>query len=205
MATTVPMEYRMLIDGELVDSDGGTFAVTNPATGEEIATVPNATVEDVTRAIDSAERALVGWRQTTAGERAKILRAAAAGIRAEADHIGGVMTDEQGKPLAEAMGEVEYAASFIDWFAGEAERIYGQTLPPLAADKRIMVLRQPVGVTAAITPWNFPAAMMTRKLGPALAAGCTSVVKPASATPLTAIEIVPDHARGRRAGRRRST
>ena len=142
------------------------------------------------RAIDSAERALVEWRQTTAGERAKILRASAAGIRAEADHIGGVMTDEQGKPFAEAKGEVEYAASFLDWFAGEAERIYGQTLPPLTADKRIMVLRQPVGVTAAITPWNFPAAMMTRKLGPALAAGCTSVVKPASATPLTAIEIV---------------
>jgi succinate-semialdehyde dehydrogenase/glutarate-semialdehyde dehydrogenase len=190
MATTVPLDYQMLIDGELVDSDGGRFAVTNPATGEEIATVPNATVDDVTRAIDSADRALQSWRQTTAGERSRILRAAAAGIRAEVDHIGGVMTDEQGKPLAEARGEVEYAAAFLDWFAGEAERIYGQTLPPLTADKRILVLRQPVGVTAAITPWNFPAAMMTRKLGPALAAGCTSVVKPASATPLTAIEIV---------------
>jgi succinate-semialdehyde dehydrogenase/glutarate-semialdehyde dehydrogenase len=190
MATTVPLDYRMLIDGELVGSDGGTFGVTNPATGEEIATVPNATLDDLRRAIDSADRALVSWRQTTAGERAKILRAAAAGIRAEVDHIGEVMTDEQGKPLAEAKGEVEYAASFLDWFAGEAERIYGQTLPPLAADKRILVLRQPVGVTAAITPWNFPAAMMTRKLGPALAAGCTSIVKPASATPLTAIEIV---------------
>jgi succinate-semialdehyde dehydrogenase/glutarate-semialdehyde dehydrogenase len=190
MATTVPLDYRMLIDGELVDSDGGRFAVTNPATGEEIATVPNATVEDVRRAIDSADRALVSWRQTTAGDRSKILRAAAAGIRAEVDHIGEVMTDEQGKPLAEAKGEVEYAAAFLDWFAGEAERIYGQTLQPLAADKRILVLRQAVGVTAAITPWNFPAAMMTRKLGPALAAGCTSIVKPASATPLTAIEIV---------------
>ncbi len=191
MATTVPLDYRMMIDGELVDSDdGGTFPVTNPATGEEIATVPNATLDDLERAIDSADRALVSWRQTTAGERAKILRAAAAGIRAETDHIAGVMTDEQGKPLAEAKGEVEYAASFLDWFAGEAERIYGQTLPPLSADKRILVLRQPVGVTAAITPWNFPAAMMTRKLGPALAAGCTSIVKPASATPLTAIEIV---------------
>jgi succinate-semialdehyde dehydrogenase/glutarate-semialdehyde dehydrogenase len=191
MATTVPLDYRMMIDGELVDSDdGGTFSVTNPATGEEIATVPNATLDDLKRAIDSADRALVSWRQTTAGERAKILRAAATGIRAEVDHIAGVMTDEQGKPLAEAKGEVEYAASFLDWFAGEAERIYGQTLPPLTADKRILVLRQPVGVTAAITPWNFPAAMMTRKLGPALAAGCTSIVKPASATPLTAIEIV---------------
>ena len=125
MATTVPLDYQMLIDGELVDSDGGRFSVTNPATGEEIATVPNATVDDVKRAIDSADRALVGWRQTPAGERSRILRAAAAGIRAEADHIGGVMTDEQGKPLAEAKGEVEYAAAFLDWFAGEAERIYG--------------------------------------------------------------------------------
>jgi succinate-semialdehyde dehydrogenase / glutarate-semialdehyde dehydrogenase len=190
VATTAPQEYRMLIGGQAVGSDGGTFAVTNPATGEQIATVPNATADDVTEAIDRAAAALPAWRDTTAGERAKILRACAAGIRAETEHIAGVMTDEQGKPLAEARGEVEYAASFIDWFAGEAERIYGQTLPAMTNDKRILVLRQGVGVTAAITPWNFPAAMMTRKLGPALAAGCTSVVKPASSTPLTAIEIV---------------
>ena len=100
------------------------------------------------------------------------------------------MTDEQGKPLAEAKGEVVYAASFLEWFAGEAERVYGMTLPPMNPQKRVLVLRQPVGVTAAITPWNFPAAMMTRKLGPALAAGCTMIVKPASATPLTALEVV---------------
>jgi succinate-semialdehyde dehydrogenase / glutarate-semialdehyde dehydrogenase len=189
MATTVGSEYRMLIGGDWVGSDGGTFEVTNPVDDEVIATVPNATAEDVTRAIDAADEALPAWRALAAVERARILRRAADNLRAETDHIGGVMTDEQGKPLAEAKGEVDYAASFFEWFAGEAERIYGQVLPPLKADKRVLVLRQPVGVTAAITPWNFPAAMLARKLAPALAAGCTSVVKPASATPLTALEV----------------
>ena len=189
MATTVGSEYRMLIGGDWVDSDGGTFEVTNPVDDEAIATVPNATAEDVTRAIDAADEALPAWRALAAVERARILRRAADNLRAETDHIGGVMTDEQGKPLAEAKGEVDYAASFFEWFAGEAERIYGQVLPPLKAEKRVLVLRQPVGVTAAITPWNFPAAMLARKLAPALAAGCTSVVKPASATPLTALEV----------------
>jgi succinate-semialdehyde dehydrogenase/glutarate-semialdehyde dehydrogenase len=189
MATTVGSEYRMLIGGDWVDSDGGTFEVTNPVDDEVIATVPNATAEDVTRAIDAAGEALPAWRALAAVERARILRRAADNLRAETDHIGGVMTDEQGKPLAEAKGEVDYAASFFEWFAGEAERIYGQVLPPLKAEKRVLVLRQPVGVTAAITPWNFPAAMLARKLAPALAAGCTSVVKPASATPLTALEV----------------
>ena len=189
MATTVGSEYRMLIGGDWVGSDGGTFEVTNPVDDEVIATVPNATAEDVTRAIDAADEALPAWRALAAVERARILRRAADNLRAETDHIGGVMTDEQGKPLAEAKGEVDYAASFFEWFAGEAERIYGQVLPPLKAEKRVLVLRQPVGVTAAITPWNFPAAMLARKLAPALAAGCTSVVKPASATPLTALEV----------------
>ena len=189
MATTVGSEYRMLIGGDWVGSDGGTFEVTNPVDDEVIATVPNATAEDVSRAIDAADEALPAWRALAAVERARILRRAADNLRAETDHIGGVMTDEQGKPLAEAKGEVDYAASFFEWFAGEAERIYGQVLPPLKAEKRVLVLRQPVGVTAAITPWNFPAAMLARKLAPALAAGCTSVVKPASATPLTALEV----------------
>ena len=189
MATTVGSEYRMLIGGDWVGSDGGTFEVTNPVDDEVIATVPNATADDVTRAIDAADEALPAWRALAAVERARILRRAADNLRAETDHIGGVMTDEQGKPLAEAKGEVDYAASFFEWFAGEAERIYGQVLPPLKAEKRVLVLRQPVGVTAAITPWNFPAAMLARKLAPALAAGCTSVVKPASATPLTALEV----------------
>jgi succinate-semialdehyde dehydrogenase/glutarate-semialdehyde dehydrogenase len=189
MATTVGSEYRMLIGGDWVDSDGGTFEVTNPADDDVIATVPNATVQDVTRAIDAADEALGPWRALAAVERARILYRAAENLRAEADHIGGVMTDEQGKPLAEAKGEVDYAASFFEWFAGEAERVTGQVLQPLKADKRVLVLRQPVGVTAAITPWNFPAAMLARKIAPALAAGCTSVLKPASATPLTAFEV----------------
>ena len=190
MATTVGAAYEMLIGGAWRGSDGGTFEVTNPASGEVVGTVPNATTDDLREAIDAAEAALPAWRAMTGRERGAILRRAAAAIMAEADHIAGVMTDEQGKPLAEARGEVAYAASFFDWNAGEAERVYGMTLPAIAADKRVLVLRQPVGVTAAITPWNFPAAMMTRKLGPALAAGCTMLVKPASATPLTAIEIV---------------
>ena len=189
MATTVGTEYRMLIGGDWVESDGGAFDVTNPATGETIATVPNATVEDVQRAVDAAAEAFTEWKQTPAIERGRVLRRAADLLRADAERIGGIMTDEQGKPLAEAKGEIDYAASFFEWFSGEAERIAGQWLPAIKAEKRVLVLRQPVGVTAAITPWNFPAAMMTRKLGPALAAGCPMIVKPASQTPLTALEI----------------
>ena len=190
MATTVGSESRMLIGGEWVASEGGAFDVTNPASGEVVGTVPNATVDDVRRAIDAAAEAFPAWRATSALERGRILRRAAAAIIDEADEIAGIMTDEQGKPLAEAKGEVAYAASFLEWFAGEAERVYGMTIPPVNTSSRVLVLRQPVGVTAAITPWNFPAAMMTRKLGPALAAGCPMIVKPASATPLTAIAIV---------------
>jgi succinate-semialdehyde dehydrogenase / glutarate-semialdehyde dehydrogenase len=190
MATIAANDYRMPIGGEWGESDGGRFDVTNPATGEVVGTAVNATADDVTRAIDAAEQALGPWQALAAIERGRILRRASDRILAEADHIAGVMTDEQGKPLAEARGEVVYAASFLEWFAGEAERVYGMTLPPMNPQKRVLVLRQPVGVTAAITPWNFPAAMMTRKLGPALAAGCTMIVKPASATPLTALEVV---------------
>jgi succinate-semialdehyde dehydrogenase/glutarate-semialdehyde dehydrogenase len=190
MATIAKSEYQMPIGGEWVESDGGRFDVTNPATGEVVGTAVNATADDVRRAIDAAVAALGPWKALAAIERARILRKASDRILAEADLIAGVMTDEQGKPLAEARGEVVYAASFLEWFAGEAERTYGMTLPPMNPNKRVLVLRQPVGVTAAITPWNFPAAMMTRKLGPALAAGCTMIVKPASATPLTALEVV---------------
>jgi len=190
MATIAANDYSMPIGGEWVESDGGRFDVTNPATGEVVGTAVNATADDVTRAIDAAEQAFGPWKALAAIERGRILRRASDRILAEADHIAGVMTDEQGKPLAEARGEVVYAASFLEWFAGEAERVYGMTLPPMNPQKRVLVLRQPVGVTAAITPWNFPAAMMTRKLGPALAAGCTMIVKPASATPLTALEVV---------------
>ena len=127
-----------------------------------------------------------GGRSAPAIERARVLRRAADVIRERKDEIAAVMTAEQGKPLAEAAGEVEYSASFLEWFGGEAERVYGQVVPAQNPANRVLVLRQPVGVVAAITPWNFPAAMMTRKLGPAMAAGCTSIVKPASATPLTA-------------------
>lgn len=185
------VEERLLIGGEWVEAgDGGRFDVTDPGTGELVGSVPNAGEGDVRAAIDAAATAFEDWQSQPALHRARVLRRSADLIRERRDRIALVMTSEQGKPLAEASGEVEYAASFLEWFAGEAERVYGQIVPPQNPVNRVLVLRQPVGVTAAITPWNFPAAMLTRKLGPALAAGCTSVVKPASATPLTAALIV---------------
>ncbi|MDX6470688.1 MAG: succinate-semialdehyde dehydrogenase / glutarate-semialdehyde dehydrogenase [Gaiellaceae bacterium] len=191
MAAVAGYDEQLLIGGEWVDGRGdGRFAVTNPATGEVVGSVPNATQADVTAAIDAAAEAFDGWKSLAAIERARILRRSADLIRERVDEIAAVMTAEQGKPLAEAAGEVEYAASFLEWFAGEAERVYGQLVPAMNPANRVLVMRQPVGVAAAITPWNFPAAMMTRKLGPAMAAGCTSVVKPASATPLTAALIL---------------
>jgi len=181
------VEERLLIGGEWVEAgDGGRFDVTDPGTGEVVGSVPDAGESDVRAAIDAAATAFEDWQSRPALQRARILRRAADLIRERRDRIALVMTSEQGKPLAEAAGEVDYAASFLEWFGGEAERVYGQIVPPMNPVNRVLVLRQPVGVTAAITPWNFPAAMMTRKLGPAMAAGCTSVVKPASATPLTA-------------------
>ncbi|MBM3677855.1 MAG: NAD-dependent succinate-semialdehyde dehydrogenase [Actinobacteria bacterium] len=187
MATITGIDERLLIGGAWVEAaSGDRLDVTDPATGDVVGSMPNAAREDIAKAIDAAAAALPGWRATTARERARLLQRAAGLMRERIDEIGSVMTAEQGKPLAEAKGEVEYAASFFEWFAGEAERIYGQVVPSQNASNRILVLKQPVGVTAAITPWNFPAAMMTRKLGPALAAGCTSVVKPATQTPLTA-------------------
>ena len=185
------VEERLLIGGEWVEAtSGGRFDVTDPATGELVGSVPDAGESDVKAAIDAAAGALDEWKALPALQRARILRKAADLIRERRDTIALVMTSEQGKPLAEASGEVDYAASFLEWFGGEAERVYGQIVPPMNPTSRVLVLRQPVGVTAAITPWNFPAAMMTRKLGPAMAAGCTSVVKPASATPLTAALIL---------------
>ena len=187
MAVITGIDERLLIGGEWVDAESGDrFDVTNPATGEVVGSVPNASAADVQAAIDAAADALDGWKSLAPIERARVLRRSADLIRERKEEIAAVMTAEQGKPLAEATGEVEYAASFLEWFAGEAERVYGQVVPALNPANRVLVLRQPVGVVAAITPWNFPAAMMTRKLGPAMAAGCTSVVKPASATPLTA-------------------
>jgi succinate-semialdehyde dehydrogenase/glutarate-semialdehyde dehydrogenase len=190
-AVATGVEERLLIGGEWVEAgDGRRFDVTDPGTGEVVGSVPDAGESDVSAAIDAASAALAEWKAQPALNRARILRRAAELIRERRDRIALVMTSEQGKPLAEAAGEVEYAASFLEWFGGEAERVYGQVVPPMNAANRVLVLRQPVGVTAAITPWNFPAAMMTRKLGPAMAAGCTSVVKPASATPLTAALIL---------------
>ena len=187
MAVATGIDEQLLIGGEWVEAgDGRRFDVTDPATGEVVGSAADAGEAEVRKAIDAAAAALEGWKSLAAIERARILRRAAELIRERKGEIGLVMTSEQGKPLAEATGEVDYAASFLEWFAGEAERVYGQVVPPMNPVSRVLVLRQPVGVTAAITPWNFPAAMMTRKLGPAMAAGCTSVVKPASATPLTA-------------------
>jgi succinate-semialdehyde dehydrogenase / glutarate-semialdehyde dehydrogenase len=188
--TRTGLDERLLIGGEWRDAEeGGRFDVTNPADGSVVGSVPDAGEADVRAAIDAAASAFETWRAAPAIERARILRRTADLLRERKERIALTMTLEQGKPLAEAAGEVEYAAGFFEWFGGEAERIYGQVVPPQKAEKRVLVLRQPVGVTAAITPWNFPAAMLARKLGPALAAGCTSVVKPASATPLTAVEV----------------
>ncbi|HTE63791.1 MAG TPA: NAD-dependent succinate-semialdehyde dehydrogenase [Solirubrobacteraceae bacterium] len=168
---------------------GARFDVRDPATGAVVGSMPDAAPEDVRAAMDAADRALEPWRQSIAKDRARLLLRAADLLRERSEAIADVITSEQGKPKPEAVGEVHYAASFLDWFAGEAERVYGELVPPAAPDKRTLVLRRGVGVTAAITPWNFPAAMITRKLGPAIAAGCTSIAKPAEETPLTAVEV----------------
>ncbi len=165
------------------------MAVYDPATGEEIATVPVLDVASVEQAIDAAAAAQKAWAAKTAKERARILRWWYELILEHADDLALIMTREQGKPLPEARGEVVYGASFVEWAAEEAKRLYGEIIPSPFPDARIMVLRQPVGVVAAITPWNFPNAMITRKAGPALAAGCTIVIKPAAETPLSALAL----------------
>ncbi len=178
------------VDGAWADADDGTtIQVTNPADNQTIGNVPRMGAGETRRAIEAANRALPPWRAKTAKERSQILRRWHDLMHENADDLATIMTVEQGKPLAEAKGEVAYAASFIEWFAEEAKRIYGDTIPGHQADKRIVVLREPVGVTAAITPWNFPAAMITRKAGAALAAGCTMVLKPASMTPYSALAL----------------
>ena len=179
-----------LIDGEWVQADGGrTVDVTDPATGQAIATVPHMGRAETGRAIAGAAAALPGWRARTARERAQVLRRWADLMLAHQDDLGRLMTLEQGKPLAESRGEIAYAAAYVEWFAEEARRVYGDLVPSPWGDKRIIVTKEPVGVCAAITPWNFPAAMITRKVGPALAAGCTIVVKPAELTPLSAFAL----------------
>jgi succinate-semialdehyde dehydrogenase/glutarate-semialdehyde dehydrogenase len=179
------------IDGQWVDADSGrVFAVTDPATGRKIVDVADMGVAETRRAIDAAARALPAWRARTAKDRAAVLRRWFDLVIAHTEDLALLMTTEQGKPLAEARGEVAYGASFIEWFAEEGKRAYGDVIPTTANDRRLLVVKQPIGVCAAITPWNFPIAMITRKVAPALAAGCTVVAKPAEATPLSALALV---------------
>ena len=176
------------IDGAWVAADdGATLTVSNPADGSVLGAVPKMGAAETRRAIAAADAALPAWRAKTGKERAAVLRRWFDLMMANQDDLGALMTAEQGKPLPEAKGEIAYAASFIEWFSEEAKRVYGDTIPQPRAGQRIVVIKQPIGVTAAITPWNFPAAMIARKVGPALAAGCTMVVKPASQTPYSAL------------------
>ncbi|MGH8698037.1 MAG: NADP-dependent succinate-semialdehyde dehydrogenase [Burkholderiales bacterium] len=184
------LRQQCYIDGRWVDADGGkTLAVTNPATGEVLGAVPSMGAAETRRAIEAANAAWPAWRARTAKERSAILRKWSDLMLANQEDLAIIMTAEQGKPVTESRGEIAYAASFIEWFAEEARRVYGDTIPGHQADRRIVVIKQPVGVCAAITPWNFPAAMITRKVGPALAAGCTMISKPASATPFSALAL----------------
>ena len=182
------LRSRAFIGGRWVEADGGaTLTVVNPATRDSIGSVPNMGVAETRRAIEAAAAAFPAWAALTAKERAAILRRWYELLMANQEDLAILMTAEQGKPLAEAKGEISYGAAFIEWFAEEGKRLYGDIIPQHQADKRLLVLRQPLGVVAAITPWNFPLAMITRKAGPALAAGCTFVCKPASQTPYSAL------------------
>ena len=183
-------KQQAYVDGAWVEADSGTtFDVLNPATQATIAAVPDMTRAEVARAVDAAHKAQPGWAQTTAKERAAVMRRWFELIMARQEDLARVMTAECGKPLPEAMGEVGFGASFIEWFAEEGKRLYGEVIPSPFPDSRLVTLRQPIGVAAAITPWNFPLAMITRKAGAALAAGCTMVARPAGDTPLTALAL----------------
>ena len=174
---------------DLVGDSGETFAVDNPATGETVHEVPRMGAAETKRALAAAEAALPAWRGSLAKERAQIMRRWSDLMLENSESLARLMTIEQGKPIAEARVEIEYAASFLEWFGEEAKRVYGDTSPTYMRDRRIVVTKQPIGVTAGITPWNFPAAMVTRKAAPALAAGCTMVLKPAEQTPLSALAV----------------
>ena len=178
------------IGGNWCDAESGaTIEVNNPATGEILGTVPRMGANETWRAIEAAKDAFADWSRRPAKERSNLLRGWYDLIMANVDDLGALMTAEQGKPLAEAKGEVAYAASFIEWFAEEAKRVYGDTIPSPWKDRRLVVIKQPIGVCAAITPWNFPAAMIGRKAGPALASGCTMLAKPAESTPFSALAL----------------
>jgi succinate-semialdehyde dehydrogenase/glutarate-semialdehyde dehydrogenase len=190
LKNTSLFRQQAYVDGQWRDADSGaTIRVANPATGSVVGVVPKMGAIDTHRAIESAAKAMPAWRSKTAKERAAILRRWYESILANQDDLALLMTTEQGKPLQEAKAEVAFGAAFLEWFAEEAKRVYGDVIPQHQADKRILVLKQPVGVCGAITPWNFPSAMVTRKAGPALAAGCTMVLKPASQTPLSALAL----------------
>jgi succinate-semialdehyde dehydrogenase / glutarate-semialdehyde dehydrogenase len=182
------LRSQCLIGGQWLGANA-TIEVRNPATGELVGNVPSLGADETRRAIEAAEAALPAWRAMTAAERSKILRRWFDLMLANQEDLARLMTAEQGKPLAEARGEIAYAASFVEWFAEEGKRVYGDVIPSPNADRRIVVIKQPVGVCAAITPWNFPSAMITRKAAPALAAGCTMIVKPAEQTPLSALAL----------------
>ena len=184
------LRQQCYIDGAWVGADSGaTIAVKNPATGDAIGSIPKMGAAETRRAIIAANAALPGWRAKTAAERGKLLRRWSELMLENQADLALIMTSEQGKPLAEAKGEIAYAASYLEWFAEEGRRAYGEIIPPNGPDRRLLVTREPVGVCAAITPWNFPAAMITRKAGAALAAGCTMIAKPATQTPFSALAL----------------
>jgi succinate-semialdehyde dehydrogenase/glutarate-semialdehyde dehydrogenase len=185
------LKTKAYIDGQWVDADSGeTLPVTNPANGETVAAIAKCGTAETRRAIEAADKAFRTWSQTTATERAAILRRWFDLLLAHQEDLAQIMTAEQGKPLAESRGEVVYGAAYLEWFAEECKRVYGDTIPQPAKDKRVVVIKQPVGVVGCITPWNFPNAMLARKIAPALAAGCTVVCKPANETPLSALALV---------------
>ncbi|MEC5423055.1 NAD-dependent succinate-semialdehyde dehydrogenase [Virgibacillus sp. C22-A2] len=184
------MDYLMNINGEWVGEDLDTLKVTNPANGEHVGTVPNGGEEEAQQAIEAAHEAFGSWSELTAYDRAGYLKKLHQLMLENQEELARIMTLEMGKPIHESRGEVNYAASFIEWFAEEGKRIYGETIPAHVSGKRLQVWKKPVGVVAAITPWNFPAAMLTRKIGPALAAGCTVLMKPSSESPLTAVKLM---------------
>jgi succinate-semialdehyde dehydrogenase/glutarate-semialdehyde dehydrogenase len=184
------LRQKAYVNGAWCDADdGGTIPVANPATGQLIGTVPKMGAAETQRAIEAAAAAWSAWRRRTAKDRAAVLRRWFELLLRNQEDLAILMTAEQGKPLSESRGEIAYAASFIEWFAEEGKRVYGDTIPTYAPDRRVLVTKEPVGVVAAITPWNFPSAMITRKAGPALAAGCPVVLKPASATPFSALAL----------------
>src|SRR5947209_13662806 len=181
---------RAYVDGGWCEADdGATFPVHNPAGGELLANVPRMGAEETRRAIDAAARAFPAWRDRPAAERAGVLRRWRDLMVEHRDDLAQLLTLEQGKPVAESVAEINYAAAFLEWFGEEAKRVYGDTIPSPHADKRIIVTKHPIGVAAGITPWNFPSAMVTRKAAPALAVGCTMVLKPAEQTPLAALAV----------------